>query len=401
MVDAYRRPRSRRRPRVWLVGPLPPVQSGVADYSAAVLEALADLVDVDVITHADAHRRSLPGVRWFRYDDAAALERLSGAPDLRLMVIGNNEHHVEVLDLLHRFGGTALCHDVRLTGLVATARARRADGVPASAAALLDAAAKEQRPDVHADHRWIAPHDYYLANGYLSEAVLAGADAVLVHSPLAATLARLNLPPAQRTRVGVVPFGHRRRVRRPGVERDHVVSLGVQHWTKDSAKVCEAFVRLARRHPDLRFAVVGRFADPGLESECRAVIDAAGMSARVTLTGWVEPGEYDDWLDRALLAVQLRSYTNGESSAAVADCFGAGVPVVTSSTGLGDGQEGICLGVPVDVELDALVDRVGALLDDPGRRATLAVRAGAYAEARDFGAVARALVSRITGPGAT
>lgn len=399
VVGTYRRPRSRRRPRVWFVGPLPPVQSGVADHSAELLAELAELVDVDVLTGADAHRTSRPGVRWFRYDEATAVERIYGEPDLRLMVIGNNEHHVEVLELLRRFGGTALCHDVRLTGLVATARARDAAGVPASAAAVLDAAAAERRPDPHADHRWIAPHDYYLANGLLADAVLEHADAVLVHSPLAATLARLNLPPAQRTRVGVVPFGHRVRPRHPGVERDWVVSLGVQHWTKDSSKVCEAFVRLARRDPALRFAVVGRFADPELEAACRAVIDAAGMTERIQLTGWVEPRAYDRWLDRAVLAVQLRSYTNGETSAAVADCFGAGVPVVTSTTGLPDGEDGICLGVPVGVGLDDLVDQVAALLDDPARRAALAARAGAYAAARDFGAVARALVSRIPVPG--
>jgi glycosyltransferase involved in cell wall biosynthesis len=315
------------------------------------------------------------------------------------MVIGNNEHHVEVLGLLRRFRGVALCHDVRLTGLVATARSRDAASVPSDAAALLDASAAERRPDVHADHRWIAPHDYYLANGLLSHAVLEPADAVLVHSPLAATLARLNLPPAQRTKVEVVPFGHRRRGRGPDDHREFVVSLGVQHWTKDSLKVCEAFVRLARQHPQLQFAVVGRFAEPGLEEACRAAIDAAGLSARVVLTGWVDPAEYDRWLDRALLAVQLRSYTNGESSAAVADCFGAGVPVVTSSTGLPDEEDGICLGVPVGVDLDTLVAEVGGLLEDPARRASMAARASSFAADRDFRAVAHALVARVTAPG--
>ncbi|MCC2335701.1 glycosyltransferase [Cellulomonas wangsupingiae] len=395
-VESYEkagRRRLARRPRVWLVSPMPPTPSGVADYSMALLRELAKLADVDVMTTPDAQRDPIPGVRWFTYDDAGAVERLYGRPDLRIMAMGNSEFHVPIMRLLRRYGGVAIAHDVRFTGLLAAARALAPELLDEDVAQMLDDIASERRPSQHRDHMWLDSHRYYLVNGLLTGSALRGSEIILTHSPSSQSLARLNLAPEMRPKVGVINFGHRVLPVPAGTVRDAVVSLGIQHWTKDSVKVCEAFVDLAPQYPELTFALVGRFFDDEAYARCREMIDDAGLADRVLLTGWVTPDEYARWLERGRLAVQLRAYTNGESSAAVADCLGAGVPLVTTALGSSVDLADVVHLVPPDVRADDLAACLKNLLEDADRSAELARAGLQHAQESSFERVAQELMA--------
>ncbi len=53
----------------------------------------------------------------------------------------------------------------------------------------------------------------------------------------------------------------------------------------------------------------------------------------MTFTGAVDDDEYEGWLARTSVAVQLRARTNGETSGAVADCLSHGVVTVVTDAG--------------------------------------------------------------------
>lgn len=397
-VESYARLATTRqrvlaKPHVWLVSPMPPAASGVADYSMALLGELAKLGTVSVFSAPGTHTVPIPGVRWFTFDEADAVVRLHGEPDLRVFAMGNSEFHLEVLRLLRRYGGVVMAHDVRYTGLLSVASREAPDLLEQDALDALSDIASARRPRAYKDHVSMSAEEFYSLNGLMTEPALAGASAILVHSRSARVLARANLPASSRTRVHSIPFGHVLRPRSAPRDRDAVVSLGAVHWSKESETVCRAFIALAQIHPDLKFAIVGKFVDPAQRTKFEYLIASAGVAGRVSITGWADAEVYSEWIARARLAVQLRAHTSGETSAAIADCLGAGVPVVATGIGEAATMGSTSMLVKPGIEVGALVITIDGLIGDEATLARLADAGRAYAESNSFGAVAAVLLS--------
>jgi len=394
-VTARNGRRPQQRPRVAFVTPMPPTPSGVADYSAAMLEHLRTRADIDVFTEAGASRPPIDGVTWYTYRDLRAVERVHGDHDARIVAMGNSEHHLECLDTVRSRRCTVICHDVRYSDLLSVALRDRPELIDDETRAALASLHAGRLPDEHAAHVTIDPADYWTVNGLMCGPILDRADAAFVHSDVAAMLARADLPADRRQRVTVAPFGHV--LRTPGRDRDTVASFGIVHWLKESVTLARAFVRLAERHPELRFALVGRAGDEATGRQVEDVIAEADLGDRVVFTGRVSAADYDSWLSRAILGVQLRLHSNGETSAAVADCLGAGVPVMASNTGALAALADCVHLVEPAIELDALVESIEALITDRARRDLLAADGRRHAETNTFAAAAHAVLDTALG----
>jgi glycosyltransferase involved in cell wall biosynthesis len=110
----------------------------------------------------------------------------------------------------------------------------------------------------------------------------------------------------------------------------------------------------------------------------------------------VSDSRYDDFLARASVAVQLRDKTNGESSAAVADCLGAGVPVIVSDVGsFSELPDDAVLKVRRDITPHELADTISSLMDDVKRRAAMSAAGVAYAQRHSFSAAAQTLLDAL------
>jgi len=103
-----------RRPRVALLSPLPPDQSGVADYTAATCIELDGLVDLHVFTEAERplQLRATRGV----VRPLSALPHLVAEFDRVVSVVGNSHFHLRIFELLQRYGGACIAHDARMVG---------------------------------------------------------------------------------------------------------------------------------------------------------------------------------------------------------------------------------------------------------------------------------------------
>ena len=94
--------------RIAFFSPLPPVKSGIADYSAALLQPLRNHADVTVFIGTPAH-----------FDPSAA-----GMP---LYQIGNNPHRSFVYDQAMQTPGVLVMHEANLHHLIADVTIRRGD----------------------------------------------------------------------------------------------------------------------------------------------------------------------------------------------------------------------------------------------------------------------------------
>jgi glycosyltransferase involved in cell wall biosynthesis len=126
------------------------------------------------------------------------------------------------------------------------------------------------------------------------------------------------------------------------------------------------------------------------------LIDNLGLADRVVLTSRIDPAEYESWLRRADIAVQLRRASNGEVSAAVGDCLRFGIPTAVTALGTAaDLPDAAVIKVAPDADANLLAAAIRNVIADPDERKALAANSLDYVRSRDFDRAARRLLDAV------
>lgn len=383
-----------RRARVALVTPLPPQRSGIATYAARMIEHLKQAVDLTVFVDGGLEEVTpIPGVaihETHAFDSVDA----SGRPFDRIVTfLGNSSFHVDALQLVRDVGGTVLLHDARMTGLYSEVQKARPDRLVYGSVGMTVGTRYPDRYRKAIELQWIIPPDLAAQSGvHLLAEIVDAADQVLVHSEYAATLTELDTG-ARPAVAFPIPCVEPHGVGAPIDPGNHrLVSVGIVSPTKCPDVLIDAMAVVRGRIPDATLTFVGDGPEDHI-ADLRRRIDARGLADAVTLTGHVDDEAFDRALSDAAAAVQLRSFTNGESSAAVMDALSAGVPTVVTALGaMTELPDDAVVHVRPGVTAEELAEVLCALLDDHERRAALRAGAHAYAAANGFEDAARRLL---------
>lgn len=400
-----RRPRRPRRPRIALVTPLPPSETGIAAYSARLVDALAGLggLAVDCFTDGPTPDQQAPGgaERTFPAALLPAAESLCGGYDAVLYTLGNSHFHLGALAGLRRRPGVVLAHDVRLSNLYRHDVARRDEGPGGLSDALHRLYGDSLPAGLGADDD-LSAADLERFGLLMAREAIAASTRYLVTSRAAVALATTEARPVDRPKLACLPFafappGSLRSPTTPhwpedGTTGPIVAHFGIVDPVKEPFRLLEAFRAVRDRWSDARLRFVGPVADT-LADELRRRAAALGLGDALELTGPVPAPAYAAALETATVAVQLRATSNGEASAAVGDCLAAGLPTVVTAIGWGRELPGeAVVRVPRAPAPDALGDVLVDLLADGPRRVALEKAARAEADRRSFRATAEALV---------
>jgi glycosyltransferase involved in cell wall biosynthesis len=389
------------RPGLLLVSPVPPAWTGIADYTARLLPHLAEDWDPTVLIADDDPPPEDSGLRIVRMSEWEWARRLVRA-DRMLLCLGNSRFHIHVPELTARHGGVVLAHDVRMTALQCLI-AKDSTDRHALSSVVRQRHGRELGSEIR-DMETRSPIQQSFhelrgrldsANAMLLEASMPGAQAVLVHSELAARLAGIELHgsfvPVKR-----VPFGHPstgdiRREPVPG----RIVSFGMVGPQKRPEVIVESLAYVRREFPQATLRFVGALGG-GTEELLTSVASSLGIAGAVSWTDRVDGGSYRSELSSAEIAVQLRSIFNGEASAAVAECLAAGIPTVVSGIG-GRSELPASAVVPTAAGCGAfeLSVSITELLTDGDRRRELSAGAVRHAEGSSFAVAARALTEAL------
>ncbi len=385
----------RRRSLLAVVTPLPPAATGVTIYSSRLIAELTGLANVDVFVDGDdpAAAEPIEGVLMFPAQEFRLVESTRGGYDAVVYCVGNSEFHAAALRLLRVVGrrGVVLAHDVRLAGLYRHAEARGA--VPEGFLSCLRAMYPGLASSVASDG-WLPPQESEREGLLMAREVIGLSERFLTTSEYATFLARSDARPEDAPRVGVLRFAYPPAEPRDqaGIDPELICSFGVVNDIKRPRVVIEAFARLARHRPRARLVFVGPAA-LAEQQDLAAVAARAGVGDRVVLTGRVDDDDYRQWLGRVAVAVQLRTMSNGEQSAAVADCLAHGVPVVVTGMGAArDIPDSCVVKIDPDCTADGLATVILSLLDDQNRRTATSLSALAYAGRSTFERAARELL---------
>lgn len=340
--------------RVAYYSPLPPERTGVADYSALLLPALRQRLDVVVVRR----RRVVRPPR---------------GVDVALYHVGNNpDAHAWIVDALRRRPGVVVLHDFVLHHLVAGMTIGRRDGH-----GYLDAMEREHgvvgRLLAHGvlDKRIPPLWESRPADFPLAWFVLEHATGLIVHSRTVRDLARSA---GYERPIWVVPHPA---WPVPPVEPERVAAgpvagcIGVVNASKRVPELLAAFARVRARVPGATLLLVGP-TSPGFDLERRLQRHGLGGEGLVR-EGWVDEDRLWRLLAGVDVSVNLRHPTMGETSGSAIRSLSLGKPLVVSDVGwFSELPDAVALKVPVDEhEVDVLAAALELLLTSAEVRAAM------------------------------
>jgi glycosyltransferase involved in cell wall biosynthesis len=365
--------------RIAFVSPLPPLDSGIADYAATLAPGLAATgLAIDLFFEGRTPPPAPLATR-LAARPVRELAARAGDYDVLLYHLGNSlQHHAGMLELLLELPGVVVLHEYMLhhlfreRTLAAGDAAGYVEEMRYAAGETGRRAARRQLDTHHPLDIWAFP---------LFERVVDRSRAVFVHSRFAADRILASRPAA---RLEVVPFAvdtaavtpvdaAARAAARQSLDLPAdafvLATFGFVTPQKRLGPALAAFARLRRARPDARFLIVGEVA---AREELAALLAAHGR-AGVTVTGRLPADAFERAIAACDVAVNLRHPTGGETSAALLHLLAAGVPTIVSNTGsFAEIPSGAVARVPLD---DGETPILAALLDafaaDPALRAAV------------------------------
>ncbi|WP_051690741.1 glycosyltransferase [Acidithiobacillus thiooxidans] len=373
--------------RLAFVSPIPPEKTGIADYAAELLPELARHYEITVIVQQDVvgdhwvqANAPIRNGSWFRKNERNF--------DRVLYHFGNSPFHDHMFDLLAVIPGVVVLHDFYLSWPVWHRDEHGSDKDGWVRVLLQEHGWNTARARLAVTNRTDLVK---VVNTYPCNLnVLQQALGVIVHSDFSRQLARqfygdqaaedwtiiplLRQPPLQKNKVtarqnlGLSP-------------NDFVVcSFGVLGPTKLNHHLLKAWLASPLATQSHCFLVFvgendgGEYGQVLLKTIARSV-----AKDRILITGWTSNETYQDWLVAADMAVQLRTLSRGETSAAVLDCMNYGLPLIANAHGSIDELPVDVLCLLPDVFSDSqLTEAITALYHEQSGLNKLSTNAMAY-----------------------
>lgn len=344
------------RPRIAFATPWPPQHSGVADFSAATVPAIAELCELTLVTTAEPDDLP-PGVRWMHVNE---IETNAQDFDHIVLVLGNSSLHLPFFELLDRVPATVLSHDTRFVEFYA---ALRGGGVkPLMLRTKDESAPKKIHPLLTqqlADMRLIQNHAYW--------EVARQAQRVLLHTPTAVD----RLARETGVRPIVLPFANYRTPdpqeltsefresarKRLGFDRHpdntlHLASFGfVDMRTKMADVVLESAIWLSDWGHTVSLTLVGE-AEPHVQQQLEERAEESGLF-EFHITGYTNEDQYRDYLAAIDLGLQLRISPYLGVAGALSDLAARGRVAL--------GSRGVCQDVGTPDFIDRLPDAISPI----------------------------------------
>ena len=369
--------------KVAFFSPLPPAKSGIADYSATLLDSLRPLVEIETFTERPAHF------------DASKYDAI-------VYQLGNNPYHTFAYETALEHPGVVVLHEANLHHLLADFTIRRGNwdaylreveinaGPEALAYALRHVRTLERGPNYEIP---------------MLRTILDRSRAVIVHSDAVGSVVReygFTGP------IGKIPHGawieqaDRMKYReRLGLD-ERAPLVGIFGFLKPYKRIAEslrAFRRLVRVVPEARMILVGEAHE---ELPLKSMIHSLGLSEHVRHLDFVPIEDFNGYLGACDIVLNLRFPTVGESSGTLLRALGMGKAVIVSDIGsFREFPDEICLKAPVDAtEEEHLFEYLNLLASRPDLAEALGARARAWVEREcNWDSVARQYRDFLVGPG--
>ncbi len=369
--------------RLAVFTPLPPLQSGIADYSEDIIRQLSAWFDIDVfIDTGYTVSCNLPSnVSVYPHTKYPGM---NGRYFDTMYQMGNSEFHVYMYDYIERYGGTLVLHDYNMNGVVC----------------MLQSIGKQKLYErfVKADYSGDAADGIFryglTQHTPLNGLVVNPAHRVIVHdSHIKKALIERNVG----KKVFVIPhyakpetvLGDTESLKnRFGYSKEDIIfaAFGIIAESKRIIPLLKAFSRIHETEKAAKLLLCGKPVK-AIEKELERFIGQNGLGECVKVTGFVDIDDFISYIDICDVCFNLRYPYNGESSGSLARILAKGKPVVVNRIGSFDSvPDDACIKLPnVEVmsgedEVDAIYQVMSDYIDSPGEFKDTAANGRKYAE---------------------
>lgn len=369
--------------------PLPPMPSGIADYSYELVPYVAEQAEVELYCPRPRWLRRARAPRGIRVRRPREYASVAGSYDATYYHLGNNPHHEFVYDLAKDRPEIAVFHDAVLHHLIAAITMEIVfDPVRYGDILELDYGEDGRRLAALRRSGLASEFEKFLfpATGHVARRakgiVVHSADSarrlseVAPHVPIEVIPHHAGEPPVQ---IASITREHARRQLNLPEDAFVVGHFGFITRPKQPAAVVKGFAMLRERYPDALLLMVGADHTGGA---LERLLDLHGLRPAVRLAGFQESMvPFYRYLRAVDAVVNLRYPSAGESSGTMARAIAEGKPVIVNNyAAFAEVPGDVALKVEIDGDQGEQVgDHLLRLAGDPGFRALIGRNARAYA----------------------
>jgi glycosyltransferase involved in cell wall biosynthesis len=371
--------------------PLPPLKSGIGEYSVQLLPFVQEEATVTAVSPAPGSFRKIhppPGIEWMTPQKWMAKPQGDQVPIYHL---GNNAFHRYCYEAALKRPGVSVFHDIVMHHMLADVLVENG---PHKHWDIYERILRDEYGETGT--RLAALRQRHIATDFekflfpLFAHIAKRSRVVVVHSEemrdrIAWDVPNVPIhviphfaPPVPDELKNMTKESARRELRLPK-DAPIVGFLGYVTLPKQPEAVIEGFAQLAKRRPDARLALVGRDHTGG---RLTTWLDRPELKGKVRLTGFVDLIEFYKYLLAVDVVVNLRYPTVVESSGTNARALAEGRPLVVSNVGaFAELPDDACCKIEIDEDQGAAVARhLIRLFDDEAYMASIVAKGREYAD---------------------
>ena len=372
--------------------PLPPLQSGISDYSTDMITALADYFDIDIyVDKGYTPEVTLPdNTSIFPYKSYEGNRKLYRETVFQM---GNSNYHEYMWPYIRKWGGLVVLHDYNMHGVVQSKTLFNQhnekeyrelimeDLTDAECQACMNAVGNSQAMD--------SVRIQYEINGFITN----HADKIIVHSDEAKEkLLRRDISrDVKRIRhyARIEPLEEAKKAKEKlGIPERCILfaAFGHVHETKRVIPILRAFARLSREEPDAMLLFGGKM-DSNLEKDFEKAVTELQLEDKIKVTGYLDLDAFLDYMNATDICLNLRWPYNGETSGSLMRMLAKGKCIMVNNMGsFSEVPDDCCVKLPSvehmteRQEISTIYEEMLKLCEDTDLRLGISANAREYAE---------------------
>lgn len=320
--------------RIAIFTPLPPLKSGISDYSYDIINKLSDYIDIDVFidngyTPIKFNKKNINVYNYRKF-----ITR-SKSYDKIIYEVGNSTYHSYMFEIMNKYKGIVELHDGNYKPLVDY---------------LCFAAKKKISKKEYFDLiKYDLNNDIYkgkdnifcsskIENLTVRNFLLQNAESVIVHSDyLKKEILKSNIIKSCTIPHYTVqkPMDKNELRKELNIDNNKFVisSFGIIHENKRSFELLQAFKKLHSKNNNTLLYFVGECIDKGYKEKMDTFIKENNLSDSVFVLGFVDITLFDKYIASSDIVVNLRYPYNGESSGSLSRSLGLAIPTIVNDIG--------------------------------------------------------------------
>lgn len=324
--------------KIAMFTPLPPILSGISDYSYDIILELSRYTDIDIFIDSGYEVDcTLPdNVKCYEH---TLFSKYAPNYDEIIYQVGNSLFHVYMWAYIKKYPGVVVLHDGNLHSSVYAAINRQSDYGTYENILIEDYPEKNtvnyinqllsQQIEPAISSHWvngfivnhakkIIVHNNYLMKKLLSKRLALDVECIRLY-------AKFRIPDDFKAD----------RYERGYTNDDIIVGIfGLVSYPKKVKQCLEAFKIVSEEEPHLRMIIVGSGSDSEQYiRECEIYIRENGLQERVRFTGYVDENLMEIYINISDICLNLRYMYKGESSATLAHILAQGKCAVVNNIG--------------------------------------------------------------------